>query len=136
MNYILTKDPVYKAPEQLNFNGVGLTGLSKMITETLNSVRFVSPSFIKLLSGETGKIETVLANGKYGEDKAIYEISRVDNMVNGKPMEMPKGMEITIQPSEFNTTIPYSDFRSVITIKTDEQIILPGDYWILVKNYQ
>jgi hypothetical protein len=133
MNYILTKDPVYKAPEQLNFNGVGLTGLSKMITETLNSVRFVSPSFIKLLSGETGKIETVLANGKYGEDKAIYEISRVDNMINGKPMEMPKGMEITIQPSEFNTTIPYSDFRSVITIKTDEQIILPGDYWILVK---
>jgi len=132
MNYILQNDAVYKVPEALDFNGVKLTTVNTMITETLDTVRFISPSYTKLLSGETGKIDVVLASGKSGESNGSYKINRLDSKTGGKQIAIPEGMDISIAPSEFVVS-PYSDYKSVITIKTDEQIITPGDYWILVE---
>jgi len=131
MNHILQNNE-YTASEALDFNGKELAALSNTITEILDTVRFISPSFTKLLAGEMGKIEVVLTSGKYEENKVSYKISRLDNVVDGKQIAMPKGMEINIEPSDF-VALPRTDYKSIITIKTDEQIITPGDYWILVE---
>ena len=131
MNYILQNNNVYKASEALDFNGAELTAVTTTITETLDTVRFISDAAIGLLSGETGRIEVVLATGKYGEGKVSYQISRVDSKDGSNQIPMPEGMEVTIEPIEF-ITAPYNDYKSVIEIRTDEQVISPGEYWILV----
>ena len=105
--------------------------MATTITETLDTVRFISDAATGLLSGETGRIEVVLATGKYGEGKVSYKISRVDSKDGSNQIPMPEGMEVTIEPIEF-ITAPYNDYKSVIEIRTDEQIITPGEYWISV----
>jgi hypothetical protein len=132
MNNILQNNE-YTAPEALDFNGVALTTVIDTVTEAMEEVRFLCASTTRLLRGESVKKEVVLATGKYGEGTVVYTISRVDSMDGGNQIPMPEGMEITIEPVEF-TASPYSDYTSVIEIKTDEQTITPGEYWISV-NY-
>lgn len=132
MNYVLQNNQ-YTAPEALDFNGLELTALTTTIIETLDTVRFLSFRTTTLLSGEAVKKEVTLATGKYGEEKVTYTISRVDGKDGGNPIPMPEGMEISIEPAEFMAS-PHTDYKSVIEIRTDEQTITPGEYWISV-NY-
>ena len=130
MNYVLQNNQ-YTAPEALDFNGVELTALTATITETLDTVRFLSFRTTTLLSGEAVKKEVTLATGKHGEGKVTYTISRVDGKDGGNPVPLPAGMEISIEPAEFMAS-PYTDYKSVIEIRTDEETITPGEYWISV----
>jgi len=60
-----------------------------------------------------------------------YSICRLDNVVQGTQIPMPKGMIVSIEPTGFNAK-PFSDYRSVIYIQTDEKVILPGEYLVLI----
>ncbi len=131
MNNVLQNNE-YTAPEALNFNGVELTSFITTITETLDMVRILSSPTARLLSGETGKIEIILATGKYGEGRVSYKINRVDSKEGGNQIPLPDGMEVIIEPTEFMAS-PYNDYRSVIEIRTNEQVIVPGEYWILIE---
>lgn len=130
MNYILSEE-VYKVSGELDYNGMELTTVIDMINQTLDSVRFLAVTNIRLLSGETSKIDVVLATGKFGTGMVSYTINRLDSITRGKQISMPEGMGVNIEPSEFNS-LPFNDYKSAIQIKTDEQVILPGEYWILV----
>ena len=128
MNYVLQNDE-YAAPEELNFNGVEVTPLANTITEIMDTVRILSTYSIRLLSGETGRNEIVLATGKLGEGRVSYKVNRVDSKGSRNQIPLPEGMEIIVEPAEFFVS-PYGDYYSAIEIRTDEQIITPGEYWI------
>jgi hypothetical protein len=131
MNYIL-QDNEYSAPVTLDFNGVELPQIISNLTEILDQTRLLCPDSIRLLSGETGKIDITLATGKHGTGKVTCLISMVDSEDREKQIPVPTGMEITITPTEFMAS-PHNDYESVIEIRTDEETITPGEYWIAVE---
>lgn len=131
MNHILQNNQ-YSAPQGLDFNGVSLADVLNEVTENLNSVRFnFSAQIIRLLSGEVAKYDVVLSTGQYGEGEITYAIRRVESNSSDTTLKTPEGMWLNIIPAAFSAS-PYIDYRSVIEIRTDEQVISPGEYYFIL----
>jgi hypothetical protein len=132
MNYILPDKDTYIAPDQLNFKETALSSVTSVISETLNTVRFLCDDEIILLSGETGIIFVTLATGNKEMGNVNFSLSRISGKKDRTSLPMPDGLTITINPDSYGI-LPNKDYDSVITIGSDERIITPGEYWILAE---
>ena len=97
---------------------------------------WVEPADVEMKAGETASVNIVLDTLK-GSGEFSYTICRVKNAhvpyyqnIGVSPQDrlpMPKGLEVSIEPSQFRAS-PYKTYHALVTIRTTPEV--PADEYI------